>query len=193
MVDAALFLLRLTIGSLLAGHGAQKLFGAFGGPGLQGTAGVVESMGYKPGRLWATAAAATESVGGLLTALGFLNPLGPVATLSVMVTATAKAHWRKPVWVTSGGAELPLTNIAAASAIAMIGPGRHSLDRMFGIRLPRWVSVLSFLAAAGMTAKGIADSNRALQEAKAEAMRTEPSGIRFSEPVSPGPEVTESS
>jgi putative oxidoreductase len=190
MIDAALLLLRLTVGSLLAGHGSQKLFGSFGGHGLHGTGGMMESMGYKPGHVWAGLAGAGEFGGGLLTALGFLSPLGSLGSISVMVTATLKAHWGKPVWVTSGGAELPLINIAAAGAIALAGPGRYSLDRLFGIRVPRWFSLLSMAAVGGVTANGIIASNRALQE---QAQRQEWAGqaqvsgeARVSESVSAG-------
>jgi len=202
MTNAALFLLRVTVGSLLAGHGAQKLFGAFGGPGLHGTRGMMESVGYKPGHMWAAAAGAGEFGGGLLTALGLFSPLGSLSAMSVMATATAKAHWGKPVWVTSGGAELPLTNIAAAGAIALAGPGSWSLDRAFGIRLPRWFSLLSLLAMAGITANGIVASNREQQRAQQPQRpperprpgQAEISGeVRVSEEVGSLPEVTEGS
>ena len=194
MTDGGLLLLRLTVGGLLAGHGAQKLFGSFEGPGLHGTRGMVESMGYRPGHVWAAAAAAGEFGGGVLTGLGLLSPLGPLSAMSVMATATAKVHWGKPVWVTAGGAELPLTNMAAAGAIALAGPGRWSLDRMLGIRLPGWFSFLSLVGAAAMTAKGIVDSNRTLQQPPpSPPAEKEPAGMRISEPVSRSPEVTEGS
>lgn len=125
MVSLGLFLLRVTVGSLLAGHGAQKLFGSFEGPGLQGTRGMMESLGYKPGHVWASAAGAAEFGGGIMTAVGFLSPLGPLAAIASMLTAAMKVHWGKPVWVTAGGAELPLTNMAALGAIALAGPGNN--------------------------------------------------------------------
>src|SRR5688572_23388419 len=78
-VDLGLLALRLTAGGLLAGHGAQKLFGAFGGHGLEGTAGWLESIGLRPGKPWATLAGLSEFGGGALTALGLGGPLGPVA------------------------------------------------------------------------------------------------------------------
>src|SRR5437660_9554435 len=141
MSDIGLLILRLAVGGLLAGHGTQKLFGWFSGPGLKGTAGWLESLGLKPGTSWATAASASEFGGGLLTTLGFLHPLGPLGTLGAMIMAIAKAHWGKPIWVSQGGAELPVTNIAAALALTLTGPGRFSLDRLFGIRLPRWLVI----------------------------------------------------
>ena len=87
--DIGLLILRLTVGGLLAGHGSQKLFGWFSGPGLKGTAGWLESLGLTPGTPWATVASTSEFGGGMLTTLGFLHPLGPLGTLG----ATAKAHW----------------------------------------------------------------------------------------------------
>ena len=153
--DAGTLILRGTTGGLLAGHGAQKLFGAFEGPGLQGTAGVMEKMGLRPGQYWGTAAALSEFGGGTLTALGLLHPLGPIGVISAMAMATATAHWGKPVWVTSGGAELPLTNIAAMLALTLAGPGRYSLDRALGIRLPAWIGGVATLGAAGAVAYGI--------------------------------------
>jgi putative oxidoreductase len=91
MLDLALLLLRLALGSLLAGHGAQKLFGWFDGYGVAGTAGYMESLGLRPGRRWAIAAGLSEFGGGLLTLLGFLNPLGPLGVIGAMLMATAKS------------------------------------------------------------------------------------------------------
>jgi len=155
MSNVGLLLLRITSGGLLAGHGAQKLFGWFGGYGLKGTAGWLESMGLKPGNLWATGASASEFGGGVLTSLGLFHPIGPIATLGSMAMAIAKAHWGKPIWVTEGGAELPVTNIAIALALALNGPGPYSLDRAFGIRIPRTVVALILAAEAGITVMGI--------------------------------------
>jgi putative oxidoreductase len=140
--DLAPFIVRLAQGSLMAGHGAQKLFGAFGGPGLEGTSQFMEMLGLKPGRPWATLAAISEFGGGVLTALGLLNPLGPLGVIGSMSMATTKAHWGKPIWVTEGGAELPVLNLAVSMALMLREPDRYSLDRVFGIRLPSWVGPL---------------------------------------------------
>lgn len=153
--DVETLVLRAATGGLMAGHGAQKLFGAFEGPGLQGTAGFMEALGLRPGHYWGTAAALSEFGGGALTALGFLNPLGPIGIMSAMSMAWSKAHSGKPIWVSAGGAELPLTNSAVALAIAMAGPGKYSLDGALGIRLPRWMVVIAALTAAGAVAYGI--------------------------------------
>lgn len=155
MQDTGLLVLRLTTGGLLAGHGAQKLFGWFGGSGLKGTAAIFESIGLKPGTPWAIAASASEFGGGVLNASGFLHPLGPMGTIGAMVMATAKAHWGKPIWASKGGAELPLTNIATASALTLTGPGRFSLDRLFGIRLPRALVIVAAVVEATLVTIGI--------------------------------------
>jgi len=131
---------------LLAGHGAQKLFGSFSGPGVEGTSGFMEMLGLKPGRPWAVMAGLSEFGGGVLTILGFLNPLGPLGVISSMAMATTTAHKGKPIWVTEGGAELPVTNIAAATALILNGPGKWSLDRALGLSFPRWLAPLGLVA-----------------------------------------------
>lgn len=167
MKDVALLLLRLITGGLLAGHGSQKLFGWLGGYGLEGTANWLESsLGLKPGKPWATAAGAAEFGGGLLTALGLFNPLGPIGIIAAMIMATAKVHWGKPIWVTEGGAELPVTNVAIASALALAGPGRYSLDRALGIRIPWPVAILAAIVAAVALALGLAGEQEPMPEAE---------------------------
>ena len=145
MSDLAVLILRAVLGGLLSGHGAQKLFGSFNGPGLEGTSGFMEMLGLRPGRPWAILAGLSEFGGGVLTVLGFLNPLGPLGVIAAMSMATAKAHWGKPIWVTEGGAELPATNIAASTAVILNGPGKYSLDRALGIRLPAWLAPLGLV------------------------------------------------
>ncbi|HKG56010.1 MAG TPA: DoxX family protein [Candidatus Limnocylindrales bacterium] len=142
MTSLALLVLRATVGSLLAGHGGQKLFGWFGGRGFTATTSWMESMGLRPGHRWAGLAGLSEFGGGVLTALGFLSPVGPLMSMGAMLMATFKAHAGKPIWGTAGGAELPLTNIAVQTALVATGPGAISLDRLLGIRLPRWVSIV---------------------------------------------------
>jgi putative oxidoreductase len=143
--ETAPVIVRVAQGSLMAGHGAQKLFGSFGGPGLEGTSGFMEMLGMRPGRPWAYLAGLSEFGGGVLTALGFLNPLGPLGVIGSMSMATRKAHWDKPIWVTEGGAELPVLNIAISMALMIREPDRYSLDRLLGIRLPRWVGLVGLV------------------------------------------------
>jgi putative oxidoreductase len=146
MKDVARLILRLVLGALMAGHGGQKLFGWFGGSGVEGTAGMMKSLEMHPPRQWALLAGLSEFGGGVLTAVGALSPLGPLGIMGAMSMATAKVHWGKPIWNAAGGAELPITNMAAAAALAIAGPGRYSLDRMLGIRLPRWMGLLGLIA-----------------------------------------------
>lgn len=147
--DAGLLALRLTAGGILAGHGAQKLFGAFGGHGLAGTAGWLESLGLRPGKTWAALAGLSEFGGGTLMALGLGGPVGPIAIQGAMATATRQAHWNKPIWVSEGGAELPAVYSATGIALMLAGPGRYSLDRAFGLKVP---TVVAAVVAAGVAA-----------------------------------------
>ena len=140
MSDAASLILRSALGGLIAGHGAQKAFGAFDGPGPEGTAGFMEMLGLTPGKPWAQLSIASELGGGALTALGLLNPMGPLGVIGAMAMATATAHRDKPIWVTSGGAELPVVNMVAMLALILSGPDRYSLDRLLGIKLPGWIT-----------------------------------------------------
>ena len=160
MKDVSLLLLRGVSGGLVAAHGAQKLFGWFGGGGIEGTKGMMQHLNLKPERQWAYVAALSEFGGGVLTTLGFLNPLGPIGVTSAMSMATSTVHWGKPIWVSAGGPELTLTNMSIAFANATLGPGKLSLDHALGIRLPRvLVGAGVALAAAGVAA-GVIMSNQ---------------------------------
>jgi putative oxidoreductase len=166
MTDLALLLLRVVTGALLAGHGAQKLFGSFGGHGLEGTAGWMETLGLRPGTLWAGLAGSGELVGGVLTVLGLGGPLGSVLTTTSMKMATFKAHSGKPIWAAAGGAELPMVNIAVSTALMATGPGRISLDRLFGIRVPRWLTVLAMLGSGVVLVVGLLMEPEPLDDAE---------------------------
>jgi putative oxidoreductase len=135
----------------MLGHGSQKLFGWFSGPGLKGTGGFMENLGIAPGRIWGPIVAMGETSGGLLTLLGFLSPLGPFNIMAAMTVAMRKVHWPKGFWASAGGIEFPLTNFAAAMALVFTGPGRFSLDRRLGSHLPGPVAFLAALVT-GMTA-----------------------------------------
>jgi len=136
-----LFLARLIFGLLMAGHGSQKLFGWFGGYGLNGTGAFFETLGFRPGRFYAAGAAIGEILGGLLLALGFLGPIGPAIILSVMIVAAVTVHWKNGVFVTSNGIEVPLLYATASVALALTGPGRFSVDALLGLT-PVWTPAI---------------------------------------------------
>ncbi|HWJ20866.1 MAG TPA: DoxX family protein [Gemmatimonadaceae bacterium] len=146
-IGLGLLIARLVLGLLMAAHGAQKLFGWFGGHGLAGTGGFFESIGFRPGRLFATAAALGELASGLLVALGFLGPVGPAIMLAVMIVAAMSVHWQNGLFATSNGIELPLLYATGAAALALVGPGRYSLDTLLGLT-PVWTPAVTWVAIA---------------------------------------------
>ncbi len=127
-----LLLLRVVIGSIFAGHGAQKAFGWWDGPGPAGTRGWLGSLGFRPAGLFAALVIAQELGGGLLLAFGFLTPLAALAVTSSMVVAVALVHWKNGFWISKGGFEFNLALSAGAIALAATGPGRFSIDRALG-------------------------------------------------------------
>jgi putative oxidoreductase len=129
-----LLVVRLALGLVMAAHGAQKLFGWFGGYGIAGTGGFLESLGFRPGRVFATAAALAEFGGGLLVALGFLGPVGPALIISVMVVAALTVHRQNGFFVASNGIEVPLVYSTLALALALTGYGASSLDAVLGLQ-----------------------------------------------------------
>ena len=152
MTSLAFLILRCVVGGLIAGHGAQKLFGFSNGPGPAGTRQFMAKLGLRPEERWAFVAGWSEFAGGALTLLGFLNPLGPLAAIGAMVTASLTAHKGKPIWSTAGGAELPVTNMAVLVAVALAGPGKLGLDTVLGTRVPWWMSFLAVTAVGGAVA-----------------------------------------
>lgn len=133
-----LFILRFVFGLLLAAHGAQKLFGWFGGYGIGGTAGFFEQVGHRPGRLMAMVAGLSEAVGGLLLVFGFLTPLAAAIVIGVMTVASISVHKDNGLWATNGGYELPLLYAVAAASLPFTGPGDWSLDNAIGWDLTGW-------------------------------------------------------
>ena len=131
--DLGLLALRLVLGAVFLAHGAQKAFGAFGGPGFEGATGFIGSMGFRPARFWTTLAVGGELAAGFLFLLGLLTPLAGLLVLATMAVAIAKVHGPKGFFVQDGGYEYNLVLIVTALAVAAIGPGRFSLDYLLGL------------------------------------------------------------
>jgi putative oxidoreductase len=127
LLDLALAVLRVTLGAVIAGHGAQKLFSAFGGGGIEGTAGFFQSLRIRSPRVSARLVGLAEFGGGLGLALGFLTPVACAAIAASMLGAIVLAHWPR-FWVTEGGLEYPLVVLAAVSQFGLAGPGGWSVD-----------------------------------------------------------------
>ncbi len=173
-MDAGLLLIRVVLGAIMAAHGAQKLFGWFGGHGLAGTGGWLESMGFKPARPYAAVNGVAEFGGGVLLALGLLTPLGAAAVAGVMFVAIATVHWSNGFFNTSGGYEFNLLITATAIALAITGPGEISFDYLAGWTLagPTWgLSALGISAAAAGSV--LAMRKRQPEQAQEEKSREE--------------------
>jgi putative oxidoreductase len=144
-------LLRLTVGILFIGHGTQKLFGSFGGHGLDATSEMFEQLGMRPGRRNAIAAGAAEAGGGAALALGLATPLAASALTATMLTAIHRVHLKHGPWLTNGGYEYNIVLIAAVLALTEIGPGELSLDAALGRERsgPGWALAALALGSAG--------------------------------------------
>lgn len=135
-LSLGLLLLRLVAGLTLAAHGAQKLFGWFGGASFARTAQGMQKQGFKPAWLWTSLTVLGEVGGGLSLAFGFLTPLGAAGAMGAMTMAIVKVHWQHGFWNRNHGLEFPLQLLASSLAIGLVGPGSYSLDALFGINVP---------------------------------------------------------
>jgi putative oxidoreductase len=133
MIGVGLLVLRLVLGVIFIGHGAQKLFGSFGGPGISGFAKMLEQLGLKPARFMAILAGLAEFVGGILMILGLLTPLAALALIGVMIVAVLSVHLRNGFFNTNGGYEFNLALLGMALTLLIVGAGTYSLDSILGI------------------------------------------------------------
>ena len=145
--DLAVLILRLAIGAVIFGHGAQKLFGWWGGPGLAGaTAMFGGHLRLRPAGFWALVGSLSEVAGGVLLMLGLLGPAGPVAVVAAMLMALT-VHWPK-FWSQEGGIEYPLVLLIAGLALGVAGPGAYSVDAALGWQLVTPATLVGGLVAA---------------------------------------------
>ena len=152
-MSTGLLILRIVIGLLLAAHGAQKLFGWFGGYGIAGTGGWLESIGFKPGKAMAVVTGLAELAGGLALAVGLLTPLAAAVVVGTM-TVAAWTHLSSGLWATNGGYELPLVYGVVGAALAFTGAGDFSIDNALGLTFGTGYAVAAIalgLVAAGVT------------------------------------------
>jgi putative oxidoreductase len=164
MLALGLLILRLVIGLTVAAHGAQKLFGWWGGPGMERWTAGMTRMRIRPAAPWAWISALSELLGGLGFAAGLLIPLPNLAIAGAMLVAIALVHWPKGFWSTKGGFEFNLSILGAVAAIALAGPGSLSLDSVLRIHLPEPVTLIVGTVAL-MVGVGVALGTRAPQPA----------------------------
>jgi putative oxidoreductase len=153
-VDTGLLILRLVVGLVFVGHGAQKLFGWFGGPGMKGHIGFMEKLDVHPARFWAWVSALGEFFGGLGLALGLLTPLAATAIIGAMLVAMIRVNWPNGFWNTNRGFEWPLVLATVAFVVGLTGPGFYSLDYAFGLGLPEPLVYIVALLAMLVTVAG---------------------------------------
>jgi putative oxidoreductase len=145
---------RAVIGGLFVGHGTQKLFGWFGGPGMQGTEQMMGALEMRPTRVNAMAAGVSETAGGVLLMAGAATPLAASALIGTMITAIRKVHQPNGPWAAQGGWEYNAVLISALTALVDAGPGDLSVDAALGRDQwgPGWAVAGLALGAAASTA-----------------------------------------
>jgi len=175
MRPLAPLLLRATVGPVFVVHGTQKLFGWFGGHGLDGTGQFFESLGLRPGRRHALVAGATETGGGVLVAAGLATPAAAAGLIAVMITALRTAIWKDGFEPGTGEFEVLLA--AAALSLAAGGPGPWSLDALGRERGGAGWALTALAAGAAGSALAVAAGRRepsAASTAAADTAAAEP-------------------
>src|SRR5205807_551391 len=165
-MDFGLLVLRLVVGALFIGHGTQKLFGWYGGHGVEGTGGFMESLGYRPGKRYALLGGIAEAGGGLLLFLGLLTPLAAAAIIGVMINAIFAVHVENGAWAQDGGYEYPMVLAVAAGALALADGGTASVDKLLGLNLGGLIGWLGILLGILL---GVVAANIRSPEVEAEA------------------------
>ena len=149
-IDLSLLILQLGIGLTFAAHGAQKVFGWWGGPGLAGWEGAMAHMGFRPARLFAVTSAFAELGGGLLLAFGLLTPLAAAALVAQAVVIVGHVHWSNGFFNARSGIEFPLLLGIGAAAVGVAGGSAVGIDSFVGFSLAPSVGVA--IVAAGVIA-----------------------------------------
>ena len=173
MAAAGLLILRLVIGAIMIGHGAQKVFGWWGGPGLNGWTQAMTRMRIRPPQAWAYISAGGELGGGILLVLGLLTPLACAAIAASMLVAIYLVHFPRGFWVSKGGYEFNLSILGAITALALVGPGGASLDAALRINLSQ---PLVLIALAIAVIAGVASALVSRAPAPVEAKKPETAG-----------------
>ena len=167
--DLGLLILRLGVGSIFAAHGAQKAFGWWSGPAWGGWQAVMVRLGFRPAAAFAGVSLVAELGGGVLLAVGFLTPLATLLLIGQLVVIIARAHWARGFWNRDNGFEFPLSLLAGAIALALIGPGALSVDSLLGIGAgePLRLGLVALGAAGGLATASLPELARRDDEAAA--------------------------
>lgn len=131
MMDWGILVLRLSIGIMFTGHGLQKAFGLFGGPGIKGVAGMLSNLGFSPVSFWAYLLVCTELIGGVCLILGLFTRVSASLLLIVMIVAILKVHLSKGFFMSAGGFEYPFVIAGACAALILLGAGKLSILNKF--------------------------------------------------------------
>lgn len=194
-MNTGLLVLRFVFGALLVGHGSQKLFGLFGGPGLGGTGGFFYSLGFRPGRPMAILTGLCQAGGGAMVLLGLFTPLASAALIGTLVVVVS-VLWASGLWAQNGGYELSLVYLTAATTLAFTGPGAYSLDKALGLDYLAgngWgvsallVGTVSGLAVVARGRRALASETVAGGAAREAAGEESPGAERVGELVDAGP------
>jgi putative oxidoreductase len=170
-MDIGLLILRVTLGVLIIGHGTQKAFGWFHGPGPEAASKLFDSWGFRPGRAMVYIAATTECVGGLLILLGLATPAA-AAILIGTLTIACVPNLTNGLWATRGGYELALLYCAMAVVVGFTGAGAYSVDHLLGIAQPMWAGAAALAAGVLSTLPLLALRRTALSRGHSSAAAT---------------------